>query len=163
LDRLLKRVPATDEATRILVLGAASLTLILLPLWTARVNIRLAVEKGYTDFIRRDHIYPVFAPDKAIQDARKILNRVEQNAIVFADWDKLYSYVYTAQFEAGRKDVTFHEAYITETPSLAETTLAYIDANIDTRPIYFAVFMEELDERYLVEQVGDALYRIRRK
>lgn len=163
LDRLLKRNPLKGRTTRLVILGAASLALILLPLWTARANLRLAVEHGYTEFIRRDHIYPVFAPDKAIQDARKVLARVEPNAIVFADWDKLYSFVYTAQFEADRADITFHEAFVNDEQIVAESAITYIDAMIDRRPIYFTVFLPQLGEHFQVEQIGDALYRLRRK
>ena len=93
----------------------------------------------------------------------KIINRIEDDAIVFADWDKLYSYIYTAHIEERRTGITFHEAWITDNPSLAHTTLAYIDANIDIRPIYFAVFMPELTELYQVQQINATLYRIRRK
>jgi len=163
LDRLLKRIQPTGRALRILVLGAASLALILLPLWEARANVRLAVEKGTTEFVRRDHIYPIFAPDKAIRDARKVLDRVEPNAIVFADWDKLYSLVYTAQFEAHRADVTFHEAFTNEEQIVAESAITYIEAMIDQRPIYFTVFLPQLGEHFQVEQIGDALYRLRKK
>ena len=67
----------------------------------ARADLIPAIKNGYPLFVRRDHIYPVFAPDKAINDANKILARVEENAIVFAPWDKLYSYVYTAHIEEG--------------------------------------------------------------
>jgi len=88
---------------------------------------------------------------------------VELNAIVFADWDKLYSLVYTAQFEAHRADVTFHEAFTTEEQIVAESAITYIDAMIDRRPIYFTVFLPQLGEYFQVEQIGDALYRLRRK
>ena len=73
--------------------------LIALPVWNARADLIPAITNGYPLFVRRDHIYPVFAPDKAINDANKILAHVEENAIVFAPWDKLYSYVYTAHIE----------------------------------------------------------------
>jgi hypothetical protein len=137
--------------------------LIALPIWQSRRDLNLAITKGYTSFVRRDHIYPIFAPDKAIRDAMKIINRVEDDAIVFADWDKLYSYVYTAHIEERRTGIAFHEATITDDPALAQTTLAYIDANIDIRPIYFTVFLPELTERYQVQQINNILYRIHRK
>ncbi len=163
LDRLTNRNRAWGGKMRTVLLGAFGLGLVILPVWNARAEVRLAVEKGYTDFVRINHLYPIFAPDKSIQDARKILNRVDENAIVFADWDKLYSLVYTAQFEAGRADVTFHEAYITEEQRVAESAFAYIDANIDSRPIYFIVLLPKLSENYQVEDLGGSLYRLRRK
>jgi len=141
----------------------ASILLIALPLLQSRRDLNLAITNGFTTFVRRDHIYPIFAPDKAIRDAKRITNRIEDDAIVFADWDKLYSYIYTAHIEEGRTGIAFHEATITDNPSLAQTTLAYIDANIDMRPIYFTVFMPELTERYQVQQINNTLYRIHRK
>lgn len=141
----------------------AGILLIALPIWQSRNDLNLAIKNGYTSFVRRDHIYPIFAPDKAIRDAMKITNRIEEDAIVFTDWDKLYSYVYTAHIEEGKTGIAFHEATIADHPSLADSALAYIDANIDVRPIYFAIFLPELTDRYQVEQINDTLYRIRRK
>lgn len=140
-----------------------SILLIALPLWQSRRDLNLAVKSGYTTFVRRDHIYPIFAPDKAILDAMRIINRLEEDAIVFTNWDKLYSYVYTAHIEEGKTGIAFHEAMITDDPSLAKSAVEYIDANLDVRPIYFTVLMPELAEYYQVEQINETLYRIRRK
>lgn len=137
--------------------------LIILPMWNARADLRLAITGGYTTFVREYHIYPVFAPDKAIRDARRIINRVEPDAIIFSDWDKLYSYIYTAHIEEGRLDLTFHEAWIGDDQRLSETTIEYIDANIDDRPIYFTLDMPGLTDLYQVMQINDTLYRIQRK
>jgi hypothetical protein len=137
--------------------------LVVLPIWNARRDLVPAVKSGYPFFVRRDHIYPVFAPNKAINDARKVLNRVEDNAIVFADWDKLYSYVYTAHIEDGRTGISFHEAWSTEQVKLADSAIAYIDQNLDTHPIYFTIEMPELNELYRVEEINDTLYRVYRK
>jgi len=41
--------------------------------------------------------------------------------------------------------------------------MAYIDANIETRPIYFTVWVPELEEYYQVEQIDEELWRITRK
>jgi hypothetical protein len=148
--------------TRVLQI-VVSVLLIILPLWQSRNDLNLAIKNGYTTFVRRDHIYPIFAPDKAIRDAMRIINRIEDNAIVFADWDKLYSYIYTAHIEEGKTGIAFHEATITDEPSLAQSARTYIETNIDVRPIYFTVFMPELMEYYQVEQINETLYRIRRK
>jgi hypothetical protein len=137
--------------------------LVALPLWHARRDLAQAVKSGYPLFVRRDHIYPIFAPDKAINDARKVIRRVQENAIVFAPWDKLYSYIYTAQIEDGRTGISFHEAWSSEEQKLADSTIAYIAQNLDTRPIYFTIKMPELTELYRVEQINDTLYRVYRK
>jgi hypothetical protein len=148
--------------TRVLQI-VVSVLLIILPLWQSRNDLNLAIKNGYTTFVRRDHIYPIFAPDKAIHDAMRLLNRIEDNAIVFTNWDKLYSYIYTAHIEEGKTGIAFHVATITYDPSLAQSARTYIDAHIDERPIYFTVFMPELTEYYQVEQINETLYRIHRK
>jgi hypothetical protein len=137
--------------------------LIALPLWNSRADLRLAVQSGYTAFIRRDHLYPIHAPHKAILDALKILGPLEDDAIVFTDWDKLYSYVYTAHIEQGRTGMSFHMALTGDETRLSATTLAYINKNLDQRPIYFAVSLPELTDYFRVEQIDNSLYRIFRK
>ena len=158
-ERLFKQDQPAGRALRILLPAL----LIILPIWNARADLKLAFTGGYTTFVREYHIYPVFAPDKAIRDARRIINRVEPNAILFSDWDKLYSYIYTAHIEEGRLDLTFHEAWIGDEQVLSESTIEYIDANIDERPIYFTLDMPGLTDYYQVTQINDTLYRIQRK
>lgn len=140
-----------------------SIALIVLPLWNSRDNLNLAVQKGFTPFIRSEHVYPVFAPDKAILDAQRIINRVEENAIVFTNWDKLYSYIYTARIVNGRTDLAFHEVFDENSHIIPTTMVKYIDANLDARPIYFSIDIPRLSELYQVTKINDALYRIHRK
>jgi len=135
---------------------------IILPLWQFRADLLTGIRAGYTTFIQGDHLYPVFAPHKAILDALKIVDAVEDNAIVFTNWDKLYSYVYTAHIEQGRTGIAFHLA-LEDDMYLAESTLKYIDDNIDNRPIYFAVDVPELTEYFKVEQINESLYKLSRK
>ena len=137
--------------------------LVALPIWSARSNLLPAIRSGYPLFVRRDHIYPIFAPDKAINDAQKILGHVEENAVIFAPWDKLYSYIYTAHIEDGKTGIAFHEAWSTAEERLADSAIAYIDQNLDTRPIYFTIFMPDLTSRYRVEKIDDTLYKLYRK
>lgn len=162
VDWLARKIPSQGSLMRMLAVGVVSLGLVALPLYDAREDLRLAIEKGYTSFVQRDHIYPVFAPDKAVKDATKLLNKIPANAILFADWDKLYSYVYTAEIVIGRKDVSLHEYLFMDDGSLPKATLAYIEANIDARPIYFTIYIEELSELYEVTQVGEGLFMISR-
>jgi len=137
--------------------------LVALPIWNSRNNLVPAIRSGHALFIRRDHVYPVFAPNKAITDAQKIIERVEEDAIVFAPWDKLYSYIYTAHIEDGKTAISFHEAWSTEEERLADSAVAYIDQNLDTRPIYFTIYTPELTDYYRVEKIDDTLYRVYRK
>jgi hypothetical protein len=160
---LIKRFPSSNLALTRILQYAFMMLLIALPVWHARHDLLPAIRSGYPLFVRRDHIYPVFAPDKAIHDARRVIQQVEENAIVFAPWDKLYSYVYTAQIEERQMGIIFHEAWSSEKQELADSTIAYIDQNLDTRPIYFTIEMPELTELYRVEEIDDTLYRIYRK
>jgi len=137
--------------------------LVALPLWHARADLIPAIKSGYPLFVRRDHVYPVFAPDKAINDAQKTIANIEEDAIVFAPWDKLYSYIYTAQIEDGKMEISFHEAWSTEAEKLADSAVAYIDQNLEKRPIYFTVNMPDLTQYYRVEKINDTLYKIYRK
>ncbi len=157
------RLSAQNQTILKIVQSLFVILLIALPIWHARADLNFAIKSGYTLFVRRDHIYPIFAPDKAIHDARKIISRLEENAIVFAPWDKLYSYVYTAHIEEGETSIAFHEIWSTEEEKLADSAIAYIDQNLDTRPIYFTMNIPELNKHYQVEKINDSLYRIYRK
>ena len=137
--------------------------LVALPILNSRSDLIPALKSGHPLFVRRDHVYPVFAPDKAISDAQKIIEQLEKNAIVFAPWDKLYSYVYTAQIEDRKTGISFHEAWSTDEEKLAASAIAYIDQNLDLRPIYFTIYMPELTDHYRVEKIDDTLYRVYRK
>lgn len=140
-----------------------SVVLIALPIWYSRQDLNLAIKSGYTTFVRDNHIYPVFAPDKAIREARRIINRIEENAIVFSNWDKLYSYIYTAHIEDQKTGISFHEAWIGDEQKLSETTIQYIEANINNRPIYFTLEMPGLTDLYQVTKINDTLYRVEKK
>jgi 4-amino-4-deoxy-L-arabinose transferase-like glycosyltransferase len=159
LSQFLSQRPVVVRGAQIML----SVALIVLPVWQFRADLLSGIQFGYTTFVRRDHLYPVFAPDKAIRDALKIVGQVEENAIVFTDWDKLYSYVYTAHIEQGRTGIAFHLALFDDDIRLSESTLAYIDDHIDTRPVYFAVFLPELTEHFQVKQIHESLYRVYRK
>ncbi len=158
-ERLTKLNQPSLRMTRVVI----AIVLIILPIWNSRQDLSLAIQKGFTSFIRDNHIYPVFAPDKAIREAKRIINNVEDNAIVFTNWDKLYSYIYTAQIEEGKMDISFHEVLDEGDQILPTTMIEYIDANIDTRPIYFAIEIPNLSELYQVTKINDTLYRINRK
>jgi len=163
VDWLATKIPPRRSLTRALAVGIVSLGLVALPLYDAREDLRPAIEKGYTSFVQRDHIYPIFAPDKAVKDAAKLLNKIAPNGILFTDWDKLYSYVYAAEIVIKRKDVSLHEYLFMPDGRLPRATIDYIEANIDSRPVYFTILIDELDELYSVTQVGEALYLIQRR
>jgi len=135
------------------------LALVALSVWNARTNLRLAITEGTTTFIQEEKIYP-HDPDRATKEGQRILSQVEDNAILFANWDRLYSYVYTAYILENRTGISLHQ--VLSPPEPGSTIKAYIDANIDSRPIYFTLWIPELERYYRVEQVSDELWRITR-
>jgi hypothetical protein len=159
VGQVLSQKPIAVKGAQIMM----SAILIALPLWQFRADLIGGIQFGYTTFVRHDHLYPVFAPDKAIRDALKIVDNVEEDAIVFTNWDKLYSYVYTAHIEQGKTGIAFHLALLGDDIRLSESTLAYINDHIDKRPIYFAVPLPELTQYFQVEQINETLVRVYRK
>lgn len=156
-DRLFNQKQVTGKATR-LVIG---ILLVLLPVWNARDNLTGAILRGVPGFVVQHGIYPAAGYEKAFLDARDVLNRVEDDAIIFTNWDKLYSVVYTAHVELHKRDVSVHE-WLTDDPEGARSAVAYIDENIDERPIYFSIVAPRLPESFRLEQVHDMLYRVYR-
>ncbi len=137
--------------------GLLGLGFVALSLWNARADLRLAVTQGTTTFIQNEKIYPSDA-ERATKEGRRILGYVEDNAILFANWDRLYSYVYTAHILEGRTGISLHE--ILSPPLPGSTTKAYIDANLGKRPIYFTQEVPELKRYYQIEQVEPQLFRL---
>ena len=136
------------------------LVLVALSLWNARENLQMAVTEGTTIFIQKEKIYPR-DPERAIKEGQRILSQVEDNAILFADWDRLYSYVYTAHILEGRTGIALHE--VLAPPQPGSTMKAYIDANIDTHPIYFTVEVPGLETYYNIRQIEPQLFHITSK
>jgi 4-amino-4-deoxy-L-arabinose transferase-like glycosyltransferase len=98
-------------------------------------------------------------------NAQKIANSIESNAIVFTSWDKLYGLYYVSHVLQGRVGQDFHETYPQKDIYLpAASLLAYIDANIDHRPIYFTKYPETFDEIYrVIPTATSGLFQIARK
>jgi hypothetical protein len=143
-----------------ILISLLGLGFVALSIWNARTDLRLAIGEGTTTFIQNEKIYPR-DPDRATKEAYRILSHVEDNAILFANWDRLYSYVYTAHILEGRTGIALHE--VLEPPKPGTSTMAYIDANIDTRPIYFTLEVPGLEAYYNIEQVEPQLFRVTKK
>jgi hypothetical protein len=156
----LKRWQAIGPERSGAFISILGLGLVVLSMWNARTDLCLAITGGTTSFIQEEKIYPR-DPERATREAHRILSQVEDNAILFANWDRLYSYVYTAHILEGRTDISLHELLAPPLPGT--TTMAYIDSNIETRPIYSTVWLPEMNQYYQVEQIGDELWRITRK
>jgi len=156
----LKWWSAIDREISALIVSILGLFFIVLTLWNARTDLRLAVMKGTTTFIQEEKIYPR-NPNRATKEAQRILSQVEDNAILFANWDRLYSYVYTAHILEGRTGIALHQVLGPPTPD--STMKAYIDDNIVTRPIYFTLEVPGLNYYYKIEKIEPQLFRITKK
>jgi hypothetical protein len=103
-------------------------------------------------------------PDARKLEAEQIVNSLEQNAIVFTDWDRAYDFYYVAHVLQGRTEMDFYETFPQEgVTRFAESAIEYIEANIDTRPIYFSERPSQLLSKYQITNAGSGLYRIERK
>lgn len=103
-------------------------------------------------------------PENRKFEAEQTLNLLDDNAIVFTDWDNAYSFYYVAHVLQGRTGMSFHETFPQEgVTQFAESALAYIEANIDRRPIYFGERPSFLGADYNITRTGSGLFRIEHK
>lgn len=101
---------------------------------------------------------------EARSKAEQVLSRIEDNAIIFTSWDKLYSFYYVAHVLQGRTEMDFHEAYPQDdVTKFADSAIQYIEANIDKRPIYFTSRPTQLAKYYKLRRAASGLLRIERK
>jgi len=156
----LKRWQVLDSERSGALVSVIGLALVALSVWNARTNLHLAIEEGTTTFIQNEKIYPN-DPERATKEAHRILSQVEDNAIIFANWDRLYSYVYTAHILESRTGIALRE--VLEPPTPGSTMKAYIEANIEMRPIYFTLQTPGLETYYNVQQIEPQLFRIKKK
>ncbi len=103
-----KRWQAMSPGRSGVFVSILGLALVALSMWNARTNLRLAITEGTTTFIQEEKIYPR-DPERATKEGHRILSQVEDDAILFANWDRLYSYVYTAHILEGRTGIALHE------------------------------------------------------
>jgi hypothetical protein len=87
------------------------------------------------------------------------------SAIVFTDWDRLYPLYYAAHIEQGRTDLVFHETIPQmENNRLADSSVAYVRANLPDHPVFFSERRPEITAagyRLVPVRVGPAqLYRV---
>ena len=157
---MLGRLKNITMIQSVIFINALGLCLVLLSVWNVRANLRLAISEGTTIFIQEEKIYP-HDPQRATKEGHRILSHVEDNAIIFANWDRLYSYVYTAHILEKRTEISFHE--LLAPPKPGTTTMDYIESNIGMRPIYFTIEVPGLESYYNLEQIEPQLYRITQK
>lgn len=103
-------------------------------------------------------------PDARRFEAEEIVNQLEDNAILFTDWDYAYDFYYVAHVLQGRTGMSFHETYPQEDVyQLADSAIAYIEANMDTHPIYFSERPSQLAARFKITRTGLGLFRLEEK
>ncbi len=148
---LAQRIPSAAQPVRIgtlLVIMALGIWPLLAPHWPA-------VRAGKVPFVG--------AQDYLIEDetattyhlAQRVVEQLPANAIVFVDWNELYTYYYVAHIEQGRRDLRFIEsAPRADRSGLPASTIEFIRANIATHPIFFVRRWPE------VERAG---YRFQRR
>jgi transmembrane protein TMEM260 (protein O-mannosyltransferase) len=103
-------------------------------------------------------------PDARRLEAERIVKGIEDNAIVFTDWDRAYGFYYVAHVLQGRTEMDFHETYPQEgITQFAESAFQYIAANIESRPIYFSERPSQLASKYKITRAGSDLFRIEKK
>jgi hypothetical protein len=103
-------------------------------------------------------------PDARRLEAEEIVKGIEDNAIIFTDWDRAYDFYYVAHVLQGRTEMDFHETYPQEgVTQFADSAIHYIEANIESRPIYFSERPSQLASKYKIIRAGSNLFRIKQK
>lgn len=89
---------------------------------------------------------------------------LEDDAIVFTNWNRLYSLYYVAVVIHGRLDMDFHQTHPQEGDDrIPDTLIDYIESNIDERPVYFTMYPFPLLDRYSVSSIRPDLFQIEKK
>jgi hypothetical protein len=109
-------------------------------------------------------VYFYAYPDARRLEAEGIVKGIEDNAIVFTDWDRAYDFYYVAHVLQGRTGMDFHETFPQEgVTQFADSAIHYIEANIAARPIYFSERPSQLASKYKITRAGSNLFRIEKK
>jgi 4-amino-4-deoxy-L-arabinose transferase-like glycosyltransferase len=123
--------------------AAAGLLLLAVMLQPKTALVSAGWQAGQITFLEPDswesqYPYPVRFPEAPHNYAAYILSRIEDNAIVFTSWDRLYPYYFVAHVEQRRLGLAFHEEFVQDgLVGTAASTRAYIDLNLGQRPVYF--------------------------
>ena len=133
------------------------------PFWD---NVQKSVEERRIAFLDESRIYypyPVLDPDYPYREAKKIAGKVEDNAILFIDWNLLYPACYVTHVEQQRTGISCYEPMPFGTNGrMASSAIQFIRQNIDQRPIYFSFIPDDLKGLYKFKRVvvSTPLYKI---
>jgi hypothetical protein len=129
----------------------------------ATITLSILVASPQWDGLRKGHPPGIADPKAAYQSAKPVVDRLENNAIVFALWHQMHVLGYIFLVEEKRSGISLHEIYPAgQNYKFSASYLKYIDANIDSRPIYLTYPARGLDTLYRIEE-QPPLIRLRRK
>jgi hypothetical protein len=138
-----------------------SLVILGVCLWAAlpfRETVLKSLQQGRITFLdkwRMYYPYPVLDPGYPYREAKKIADKVEDNAILFLDWDMLYPVSYVAHVEEHHTGIACYECLPFGTNGrFASSAIKFVRQNIDQRPIYFSTIPENIKGLYEFKQVG---------
>ena len=139
------------------------ISILILPLYASATDISTAWKTRIPPMVEDWEAYDG-SPSESQLEAEQVLSRIEDNAIVFTSWDKLYGFYYVSHIMQGRTEIDFHEAYPQEgVTKFADSAIQYIEANIDRRPIYFTSRPTELGAYYKITRRALGLFQLERK
>lgn len=138
--------------------GVLSLLVFFIALLPAWKDVSSAWEAGRITFLdgtdQAWYPYPVNDPMAPLMTARAIVDDLDDGAIIFTTWDKLYGVLYVASVERNRSDVIMHELYpFSSDNKVSPQTLDYIARNIAERPIYITFEDPVLSQIYRLRLV----------
>jgi hypothetical protein len=90
--------------------------------------------------------YPVSAPHEPRRQARRVIARVEGDALLLADWDIVFALAYVAGVEQRRTGITLVEWSAAH--RLPESLRAVIDAGLVRRPVYITRIPPDWPDQY---------------
>jgi len=98
------------------------------------------------------------------QEVRLLVAHLEDDAVLFTNWDWLYPCYYVARVEQGRTRMAFFQDYpLPYQRELADSAVDYVRRTAPTRPVYFTHVVVKVDDLFELEPVrrgGQALYRV---
>jgi hypothetical protein len=163
VDAFLELIGAPPKMPRLIPVGLGILILgLAIYQFSAEISTgwRERIPPGLDDW----ETYYYRFPEIRSLEASQAVNHIEDNAIVFTDWDQAYGLFYASHVMQGRTSMSFHETYPQEgVTQFAKSAVEYIEANIDTRPIYFSERPSQLSDRYNITRASSGLFKIEKK
>jgi len=98
------------------------------------------------------------------REVRLLVAHLEDDAVLFTDWNRLYPCYYVAHVEQNRTGMAFLQDYpLPYQRELADSAVDYVRRTAPTRPVYFTHVVVKVDALFALEPVrrgGQVLYRV---